>query len=157
MRQLLLSALLFSSCAALRVPPESAYCGNVDVLAIHVKNGSSLTCEHAMRVSNDAYELLWQKAAGPLNENWQVEYTWGIIDVTDASAKISPREHLIVVQEASPHNLFHELLHAYMTEMHTGGRNQHKTMCANAKWRQLEKDFGVPEYCHLMYLKKAID
>ncbi len=151
MRFLLSGLLLFLSCATLGLPPESTYCGQVDVLAIHVKNGSLLTCEQAIRASNEAYELLWEKAGGPLNEAWQVEYTTGTIDVIGASAKISPREHLMFVQASTPENLFHELLHAYMTETHTGGRNQHRTMCGNKVWRKLEIDFGIAPYCHLMY------
>lgn len=145
MKLLLSSLLLFAGCATLNA--DYVYCGNVDVLAVNIKADSVLTCQDALRVTNSAYELLWQQAAGPLNDSWRVEYTWGGIDVTGASAKIEPQQRLIRVKSSVPESIFHELLHAYMTETRTGGRNQHRKMCENAKWLKLEKDFGVAPYC----------
>lgn len=152
MKSLLGSLLLFSSCATIfNTTPAYTYCGNVDVLTIYVREGSFIDCQEAMQVSNSAYELLWQKAAGPLNQPWRVEYVLGAIDITEPWAKLYPQERLIQVQSAAPSGLFHELLHAYMSETETGGRNQHRTMCANKLWRQLENDFNVQPYCHLIY------
>ena len=152
MKLLFPSVLLLSGCATLfTLTPKYEYCGNVDTLAVHVKDGAFMDCKEAMQVTNEAYELLWQKAAGPLNESWRVEYMWGAIDATEPWAKIYPDEHRILVQSAAPHSIFHELLHDYITETHTGGRNQHRKMCANTLWRQLEIDFDVKPYCHLIY------
>lgn len=155
MRKLLLtSLLLLSSCATL--VSNYTYCGNVDVLAVHVKEGTELSCPEALRITNSAYELLWQQAAGPLNEQWRVDYIWGLIDVIGASAKIEPDQRRITVSVSESESVFHELLHAYMTETHSGGRNQHRTMCSNSKWQQLEKNFGVHAYCQYMYFRHGI-
>ena len=150
MRKLLASLLVFSSCATFFNAAPQTYCGNVDVLSVYTEGN----CKEAMQITNDAYELLWQKAAGPLNEQWRVEFTWGAIDVSGSWAKTDPRARLIVVRSVAMPSIFHELLHAYMMETHTGGRNQHRKMCANKVWRKLEDDFGVKPYCHLIYDSK---
>lgn len=154
MKKLLISAiLLLAGCASLVSlfgSPRYDYCGKVDLLSVFVKSESLITCVEALTITNQAYEILWQKAAAPLNEPWRVEYTWGVIDYSDPWAKTVPSERLIKIQSSARESILHELLHAYMFESETGGTSHHRKMCANKLWRQLEDSFGVRPYCHLL-------
>jgi hypothetical protein len=151
MKLLLCSMLVLCSCATLSdLGTQYEYCGNVDTLQVFVQSGSQIGCRDAMSVTNSAYELLWQRAAGPLNESWRVEFIHEPIDISDPWARTYPYSHLIQVQSEAPTSIFHELGHAYMDENHSGGLSQHRTMCSNPVWRRLENDFGVKPYCHLV-------
>lgn len=151
MRQFALAILVFVTSCALFSSKKSdyEYCGKVDVLEVFIKNEAT-TCKKAMAVTNEAYELLWQKAAGSLNEPWRIEYMYGLINVEDPWAMTDYSKHLILVKSENLHNVFHELGHAYMSEMHSGGRSQHRKMCADKIWQKYESDFGVEPYCHLV-------
>lgn len=141
-------------CHCIAISNEKAqyeYCGNVDVLTIYVKQSSMFGCKDAMAVTDAAYDLLWQKAAGPLNDAWRVEYMYGSINIEDPWAATFPEEHLIRVQSDRPRSIFHELGHAYMYENHSGGKSQHKKMCADKKWLKYEEDFGVTPYCQWIW------
>ena len=153
MKVLIASLILLSSCGLF--PKEGSqltYCGRIDVLTIYSKI-SALSCENALAVTDAAYDLLWQKAAGTLNESWQIEYVPGFINIEDPWAVTYPEQHLIKVKSERPNSIFHELGHAYMCETHSGGRSQHGKMCADKVWRKYEDEFGVTPYCHLVGLE----
>ena len=153
MRVLLVCLLLLSSCATLKLlfgPATFEYCGKVDTLEVYRKDGAWMSCKDALDTTEAAYEILWQKGPGPLNETWRVEYMYGAIDISDPWARTEYDKHLIQVKEEQPRSILHELGHAYMSETHSGGRSQHQKMCADKHWQQLERDFEVKPYCHLV-------
>lgn len=150
MKKLLAAMLVMVSCASFpSLNPAPEFCGKVDVLDVYVRSGI-LDCESALQVTNEAYELLWQKDAGPLNETWRVEYVWGGIGIDDPWARTYPAERLIQVTSEAPFSIFHELKHACMFETETGGRSHHRKMCKDEAYLKLERDFGVKPYCHLV-------
>lgn len=149
----LICLLLLSSCTDIKVmfgPPSYEHCGTVDVLEVFRREGGLITCEEAMTTTKAAYELLWSRGPGTLNENWRVEFMWGAIDASDPWGRTTYEKHLIQVQEKAPSSIFHELGHAFMFENHSGGRSQHRKMCTDKNWRQLEQEFEVKPYCHLV-------
>lgn len=153
MKIFLLVSLLFCSCASIKYlfhEPKYEFCGKIDVLEVYRKDFSFSSCKELLQVTEEAYEILWQKVAGPLNEPWRIEYMWGNISIEEPWAQTDPHIHLIQVREARTHSILHELRHAYMFETDTGGPSHHKTMCADKVWLKIEHDFDVmPYYCHI--------
>ena len=76
---------------------------------------------------------------------------YGAIDASDPWAQTRYDEHIIQVQEQAPTSILHELGHAFMSENHSGGRDQHQKMCADKNWQKLEHDFEVKPYCYLVH------
>lgn len=145
MKKLLICLLLLASCS----PASFEDCGKVDVLDVYRKSGSLLSCEDAMSTTKAAYELMWTRGPGVLNENWRVDFMWGAIDASDPWGRTTYDQHLIQVQEQAPRTILHELGHAFMSENHSGGISQHRKMCADENWQKLEHEFEVKPYCHL--------
>lgn len=152
MRYLLLALVTLSGCATLTGQGlKSEYCGKVDTLEVYRREYTSISCSEAVSVTQQAYDLLWEKAAGPLSQPWRVEYMWGNINIEGALAHTDPFDHTILVQAQYPASIFHELLHAYMFETETGGSDHHTTMCHNKEWQHLENEFGVTRYCQWIH------
>jgi hypothetical protein len=154
MKGVLISLLfLLSSCAALQAlfgPSALKYCGKVDTLEVYRQEYAFLSCKEVLDTVSAAYNILWKKGPGPLNQTWRIEYVHGSIAIDDPWAHINPDEHLIQVQEQEPRSILHELGHAYMSETHSGGRSQHRKMCDDVVWQRLERDFEVRPYCNLV-------
>lgn len=141
--------LFLLSCTSIpKIHWELEPCGSVDKLEVFIKQYGLLSCKEAMEVTKFSYDILSKQAAGPLTLAWRVEYTWGSIGIDDPVARIFPDTRLIQVQSSTPRSVFHEMLHAYMFEHESGGRDQHRTMCANKRWRELESEVEVRPYCH---------
>ena len=148
MKRLLLACLFLCSCECLS--PKMELCGKVDTLEVYRKGGSMLSCKDALATTQAAYDILWQRGPGVLNESWQVEFMWGAIGADDPWGRTTYDKHLIQVQERAPRTILHELGHAFMSETHTGGMSQHEKMCADKNWQKLEREFEVIPYCHLV-------
>lgn len=145
----LLFLLLFPSCILL--PGQKAnyeYCGKVGTLDVYCKEYSLLSCKDVMEITQDAHNLLLQKA-GPLNLPWRLEYTWEYTSIEKPLGTTYFTESLIKVQVNSPYSVLHEMFHAYLFETNTGGSNHHKKICGNEEWHKAEYNFGVRPYCHL--------
>lgn len=152
MRRLFIGCLILISCASLKelftVEPKYEYCGNVDTLQVYQKYYSVLSCKDVLATTEAAYSIFRNKESKILNDTWRVEYMWGMISIDDPYACTYPNDHLIRIREQEPRSILHELMHAYMFETHSGGRNQHRKMCADKHWLELEKDFEVrSSYC----------
>ncbi len=151
-KYLLILLLLLTSCATLKIlfgPPTFEHCGKVDVLEVYRLEGSALTCEEMLKVTTSAYEDLWTRGPGMLRETWRVEFMWGAIDITDPWGRTTYDKHLIQVKQLAPNTILHELGHAFMSENHSGGRSQHRKMCADEAWQKLEREWDIKPYCYL--------
>jgi len=143
--------LLLTSCTTLNTlfgPPVFEYCGEVDVLQVYRREGSQMTCKEVLSLTTSAYETLWTRGPGALNEAWRVEFMWGSIDISDPWGQTTYDKHLIQVREIAANTILHELGHAFMSENHSGGRSQHRKMCADETWQKLEREWEVKHYCH---------